>query len=67
MSIYELQLENNIRPKIKLFFGNSAGTRADQLFGEWLEDHPSAKIIDFKYNQARYGDHSIAIMYEEES
>ena len=58
---------NEKKPNIKIFFGNSAGTKADQLFGEWIEKHSNVKIIDFQYQQARYGDHSIAIMYEEES
>lgn len=57
---------NEKKPSIKLFFGNAGGTKADQLFGEWIEDHPNIKIIEFKYEQARYGDHSIAILYEED-
>lgn len=57
---------NEKKPRIKIFFGNASGTRADQLFGEWIEDHPTAKIVDFQYQHARYGDHSIAILYEED-
>ena len=57
---------NYSTPKAKLFFGNQGGTRADILFGEWIEEHPNVKIIEFKYDQARYGDHSICILYEEE-
>lgn len=56
---------NETTPKAKIFFGNVAGTKADQVFGEWIEDHPSVKILQFKYQQGRYGDHSIAILYEE--
>lgn len=56
---------NEKKPKIKLFFGNAAGTTADQLFEEWFEEHPTVKIIDFQYQQARCGDHSIAVFYEE--
>ena len=54
-------------PRIKLFFGNTAGTRADQLFGEWIEENPRVRIIDYRYEHARYGDHSIAVFYEEEA
>lgn len=57
---------NEKTPRVKLFFGNVAGTKADQLFGEWIEEHHTIKILDFKYQQARCGDHSIAILYEEE-
>ena len=50
-------------PKIKIFFGNTYGVTADQLFGEWIEDNSNVKIIDFKYQQSRCG-YSIAILYE---
>lgn len=66
MTFYERQYKEDIKPKIKLFFGNAGGTKADQLFGEWIEEHPHARVVDFKYDQARYGDHSICILYEEE-
>lgn len=56
---------NETTPKAKIFFGNVAGRKADQAFGEWIEEHPSVKILQFKYQQGRYGDHSIAILYEE--
>ena len=56
---------NNSVPKAKIFFGNYSGLTADQKFGEWIEDHSNVKIIDFRYEQTRYGDHSIAILYEE--
>lgn len=65
MATYDRNDQYCNEPKIKLFFGNSAGTRADRLFGEWIEEHPHVKIVDFRYEQARYGDHSIAIIYEE--
>ena len=55
---------NETTPRAKLFFGNKNGITADQLFGEWIEEHPKVKIIDFQYQHARYGDHSIAILYE---
>lgn len=56
---------NTNRPKIKIFFGNTYGITADQLFGEWIEDNPNVKIIVFKYQQS-HCEHSIAILYEEE-
>ena len=58
-------MNNNSTPKAKIFFGTFSGETADQKFGEWIEDHSNVKIIDFRYEQARYGDHSIAILYEE--
>lgn len=39
---------------------------ADEKFNEWIKDHPDIEIIKFKYCQARYGDHSIAILYKED-
>ena len=56
---------NETTPKAKIFFGNAAGRKADQVFGEWIEEHPSVKILQFDYQHGRYGDHSIAILYEE--
>lgn len=54
--------------KTKIFFGTSKfGRGADKMFNEWIEEHPSIEIIKFKYQQARYGDHSIAILYREEN
>lgn len=55
----------NIRTKAKIFFGNSDGTRADVLFNKWIQEHSDILIREFRYQQARYGDHSIAILYEE--
>lgn len=54
-----------VQQHAKIFFGNQIRATADQLFNEWIQDHPTVKIIDFKYQQARCGDHSIAILYEE--
>lgn len=44
-------------------FGQSCPT-ADELFNEWIAEHPNVEIIKFRYAQARYGDHSIAILYK---
>lgn len=40
---------------------------ADVYANEWLEKHPNIEVIDMKYQQAHYGDHSICIMYKEET
>lgn len=55
----------SIRTRSKIFFGNARGPTADDLFNNWLEEHPDILIREFRYQQARYGDHSIAILYEE--
>lgn len=55
------------RVKFQIFFGSQIkGGAADDLLNEWLSEHPSVVILDMKYQQARYGDHSICIMYREE-
>lgn len=50
----------------KIFYGAFAQSRksADELFNEWILDNPNVEIIDFRYAQARMGDHSIAILYK---
>ena len=53
-------------PQMKIFSGNFNGCTADQKFGEWIEDHPNIDILELRYQHARYGDHSIMIMYTEE-
>lgn len=50
--------------KFKIFMGN-AGYQADDKANEWLEENPNVEIISMKYQQARYGDHSICILYKE--
>lgn len=50
--------------KFKLFFGTLSDT-ADEQVNEWLEEEKNIEVIDFKYQQARFGDHSICIMYKE--
>lgn len=44
-------------------FGQSCPT-ADELFNEWIAENPNVEIIKFRYAQARFGDHSIAILYK---
>ena len=51
--------------KFKTFF-QSFPQYATEALNKWIEEHPKAKIIDYQYQQARYGDHSICIRYEEE-
>lgn len=52
--------------KIKLFFGDT-GRPADEQFNRWMNDNYSKeiRIIEFKYEHRQYGDHSIAILYDE--
>lgn len=38
---------------------------ADEEFNEWIKEHQDIEIIKFIYKQARYWDHSIAILYKE--
>lgn len=52
--------------KVKLFFDKEDGTRAEQLFGEWLEEHPHVTISDFRYEQSGSCERSIYITYKEE-
>lgn len=49
--------------KAKLFMG-TVNSPADKDFNEWIKDK-NIKIIEFKYCQQRYGDHSICILYKE--
>lgn len=50
--------------KAKTFFGTSR-CKADDDFNEWSKDNPDIEILNFKYQQARCGDHSICILYKE--
>lgn len=54
--------------KCKTFFGTCNGT-ADEKFNAWIlnmnNSYRKIHIKEFKYRQARYGDHSICILYEE--
>ena len=49
----------------KTFMGKS-NEKADIKANEWLEENPGIEIIDVRYQQARYSDHSICILYKEE-
>ena len=51
--------------KVKIFMGN-AQEMADTYANAWLEKNSHIEIIDMEYQQARYGDHSICILYREE-
>jgi hypothetical protein len=50
--------------KFKIFMGSSEYT-ADIEANKWLEKNPNIEIIDVRYQQARYSDHSICILYRE--
>ena len=51
--------------KFNIFMGNS-NEPADIKANEWLEENPGIEIIDVRYQQARYSDHSICILYKED-
>lgn len=58
--------------KFKIFYGSfPSGLQpnaitADIQANEWLKEHSDISVISMQYQQTRYGDHSICIMYEEE-
>jgi hypothetical protein len=43
--------------------------KADEQFNEWIKEmsdtYKEIHIKEFRYQQARYSDHSICILYEE--
>ena len=56
--------------KFKIFFGSSTnqlgkGMTADDKANAWLAENPNIDILQMEYQQTKYGDHSICIMYEE--
>lgn len=51
--------------KFKIFFGNHTLQTADDKLNQWLAENPSVRIIEWRYDQARMGDHSICIQYVE--
>ena len=53
--------------KFKTFFGNSSCVTADEKANSWLTKHTNIRICNMQYQQTRYGDHSICIMYDEYS
>lgn len=53
--------------RFKTFFGNNTMTLADDELNKWLDANPNVRVVGYQYQQARMGDHSICIMYEEES
>jgi hypothetical protein len=54
--------------KTKIFMGSDMH-KADERFNEWIKEMSDAykeiHIKEFRYQQARYSDHSICILYEE--
>lgn len=49
--------------RFKIFFGNCTH-HADEAANTWLGKNPNIEVLQMKYQQARYGDHSICIMYK---
>lgn len=61
---YPRYVKKNNVVKFKIFFGNQVHT-ADDTVNEWLATTTGVTIVDFRYTQSTFGDHSICIMYEE--
>lgn len=53
-------------PKFMIFFGNSTTVPADVKLNNWLKENPRVRVLEYQYQQARMGDHSICIVYEED-
>lgn len=51
--------------KFKIFYGNHTLQSADEKVNQWLNENPSIRLVEYQYQQARLGDHSICVMYEE--
>lgn len=49
--------------RFKIFWGNHTSVSADEKLNQWIKENPLAVIIDWQYQQARLGDHSICIKY----
>lgn len=47
-------------------FATTFPSVASDKLNSWIKNHPDAKILEFQYQHARFGDHSICIMYETE-
>jgi len=56
-------------PKFQIFFGNQAGISAATKINNWLKKNKEKgiHIVSWEYQQARMGDHSICIMYVEDT
>lgn len=53
-----------MRPKFKIFFSTTTADAGERL-NQWLDENPNVRVIDYQYQQARRGDHSICIRYDE--
>lgn len=51
--------------KFKIFFGSAGQECASDALNRWLDENPNVRVIDYRYQQAQFGDHSICIRYEE--
>ena len=58
-------VQKNGSVKFMIFFGNRDSTRADSKLNTWISQNPNVRILEYQYQQARMGDHSICVMYEE--
>ena len=62
---YPCYEERSGSAKFAIFFGNTSSTRADSKLNAWLGQNRNIRILSYQYQQARMGDHSICVMYEE--
>lgn len=49
--------------RTKIFFGSTENS-ADEMVNSWLQQQQDIEIIDIKYQMARYGYHSICVIYK---
>lgn len=53
--------------KAKIFMDGKGIDKADTKFNSWMKNNQNVCILQFEYQQAKYGEHSICILYREES
>lgn len=51
--------------EFKIFWGNHTSVSADVKLNQWLAENPSVELVEWQYQQARLGDHSICITYKD--
>lgn len=54
--------------RFKIFFGTYgtvAVNTAENKINDWLKRNPDVYVLDWQYQQARMGDHSICIRYDD--
>ena len=54
-----------ISVRFKIFFGNHLVQSADEKLNQWLDENPNVRVIGWRYQEPRIGDHSICVEYVE--